>query len=358
MPLKSIENVEVFSVGTWNGKVTTDKDLENMVQAFKDNEGSFRPFLKLGHDEEQKLLQKDGLPAAGWVYNLRKVGSKLVADFKDIPDKIYTIIKNGGYKSRSAEVFRNIQIGEKVYDKMLGAVAFLGAEFPGVKDLDSILNLYIHKAENIEKFSKNEIEKDVYQFEGEIMAKTEREIELEKELAIANSKIATKEADVEKYKNESQTVKTSLEAEKQKLADENKEKQKEIEKYKLEAQTAAEAAKKAEIETFVADLEKEKLCTPAMKQLVIQLMEPEKEKYSITIDKKEKEVSRKELIKELFKLLKSSQVNVDNHSEDGDKGEKGISKDAIEKYASENKCSFGDAYVKLMEEKQADKDEE
>ena len=82
--LFSIKDVEIFSTGTWNGKEITEKDLDNIVDAFSKTKEVVRPFLKLGHDDNQKLIQNDGLPAAGWVENVRKVGGKLRADFVDI----------------------------------------------------------------------------------------------------------------------------------------------------------------------------------------------------------------------------------------------------------------------------------
>ena len=64
-----IKDVEIFSTGTWNKDKYTLKDLENIVSSF--GEVGFQPPLKLGHTEKQKLIQADGLPAAGWAQKLR-----------------------------------------------------------------------------------------------------------------------------------------------------------------------------------------------------------------------------------------------------------------------------------------------
>src|SRR3972149_9348735 len=110
-----IENVEILAVGKWHGVPSTKeykkKDLDELVRSFKalssDEKLNYEPPLKLGHDENQKLLQKDGYPAAGWVRSLKRVGDKLVASLGDVPKKIGDIIKAGGYKKVSSEIYHD-----------------------------------------------------------------------------------------------------------------------------------------------------------------------------------------------------------------------------------------------------------
>jgi len=83
--LHTIENVEIFRAGTWNGDKYTIKDLDDIVEAF-DSVG-FKPPVKLGHAE------KSGDPAYGWVNSIRRVGDKLVADFIDVPKAIFEAIR-------------------------------------------------------------------------------------------------------------------------------------------------------------------------------------------------------------------------------------------------------------------------
>ena len=73
---------------------------------------------------------------------MRKVGSKLVADFVDIPREIYQLIQNKAYRKVSCEIYNDIQIGEKKHRKFLGAVALLGSEMPAVRSLKDILSQY------------------------------------------------------------------------------------------------------------------------------------------------------------------------------------------------------------------------
>src|SRR3990172_9310891 len=96
----SIPNLEIFETGTHHGESYDESDLDSMVQAF--DKVGFKPPLKLGHSEKQKLLQSDGLPAAGWINRLYRQGTKLMADVSDIPRQIYTLIKNKAYDRISA----------------------------------------------------------------------------------------------------------------------------------------------------------------------------------------------------------------------------------------------------------------
>lgn len=158
--MPDIKNVEIFATGTWNGRKYTDKDLDDIVNSF--GHVGFEPPLKLGHNDGQKMLQKDGLPAAGWVENIKKVGSKLVADFKDVPKKIFELLEKKAYKTKSVEIYHNLTVqGGKTFSHVLKAVALLGADIPEVEDLKDVLALY--DGEGREYFSVNYAEEDISQ---------------------------------------------------------------------------------------------------------------------------------------------------------------------------------------------------
>jgi hypothetical protein len=70
-----IKQVEVFSAGEWNKDKYEVNDLHDMVTAFNALRGGFVPFLKLGHDDNQKFAKSSGLPSVGWVENLYVKGS-------------------------------------------------------------------------------------------------------------------------------------------------------------------------------------------------------------------------------------------------------------------------------------------
>lgn len=138
---ENLDGIEVFSVGTFNGDSYTESDLDAMCDAY--GKVGFKPPVKLGHSETQKLLKGEELPAAGWVENLRRAGSKLIADFRQVPKVIADIIRAGGLKRTSAEIYWDYGSpdGQK-YPRVLKAVALLGASIPAVTSLKDIVALY------------------------------------------------------------------------------------------------------------------------------------------------------------------------------------------------------------------------
>lgn len=137
-----IEGVEIFKAGKWNGDEYTVDDIDEMVNSFNLIGDKIKPYVKLGHDDGQKLLQKDGMPAAGWITSLRRVGDALVAKFSSVPQKIYDLIANKAYGRISSEIYWNLKDGPQTYKRVLKAVALLGANTPAVTTLDDFINLY------------------------------------------------------------------------------------------------------------------------------------------------------------------------------------------------------------------------
>lgn len=341
MDLYSINGVEIFSVGKWNGDDYTEKDLQDMVEAFNDTKVGARPFIKLGHDKNQKLLQEDGLPAAGWIDKIYVQGQKLVADFVDIPSKVYDLIKKRAYRKVSSEIFWNISIGERKYRRLLGAVALLGADTPGVMNLSDILGLYNIDKKNYEKLSSgDELELKLFETntntKGAVtMSKTESEIKLEIELQKQKELNEKLESEKREYSQKLETeINEKLELKKFKA-------QIEIEKEELEKEK-----EKIRIEKFVNELCAEKLCTPAMKDLISEIVGPEKKEYSI------KKLSKENAIKEMLKLFKAAQdVNFEeNSSGDGDvaKNYADSMDKKIKEYMDQNQCSYGQAAKAVM----------
>jgi len=328
--LHTVKGVEIFSTGLWNGKQISDADLDAIVDAYAATKDTVAPHLKLGHDDDQKLLQADGFPAAGWVENVRKVGSKLVADFVDIPRKIYQLIQNRAYRKVSCEIYNNIDIEGRKFPKMLGAVALLGSDLPGVLNLSDILSLYSgqHAHASIENFAKRETA-DVISIveastttEHEDMAQADvdtfkaRAEEAEKAAAAAKAEAAAKDAEIEKYKAQAAAA----------------------EKARVEERAKAEAAK---VDAFVTGLVAEKLCSKAMEPAVRALAGEAKETYSVG----DKSLTRTELVKQVLTLAKeAAKVNFSETTKDeGAAAAKDLGA-KIEKYAAEHKVSYSAAY--------------
>src|SRR5690606_38081169 len=144
--LYTIRNVEIFSVGTWNGDKWTVEDLDKIVDAYNETKGTFKPYLKIGHNEEQELAkeiaERDGQPAIGWISNLYRLGDKLYADFEDVPRTLFNLINKKAYRKVSVEIYLDVKIKDEKFKYMLGAVSLLGADTPAVMNLDDILSMY------------------------------------------------------------------------------------------------------------------------------------------------------------------------------------------------------------------------
>lgn len=343
-----IQGVEIFSTGKWNGDEYTREHLLEMVQAFEETKSGARPYVKLGHDSKQKLLQEDGLPAAGWVEKIYIKGDKLVADFVDIPRKVYDLIKSKAYRKVSSEIFWNITIGEKTYKKMLSAVALLGADTPGVMNLSDILAMYNLKKSYEKLGAGEELELNLFDSqennkkEFSKMSKTEAELKLEQELLEQKINSEKTEAELKEFKLKDETAQAAIEA----AIKENEE----LKKFKAEALVEKakleEEKELAENEKYFTELVAEGLATPAMKEYVMAAIGPEKKEYTA-----KKLLNKKDVLKESLKLFKAGKdVNLDEGSGKGKEEKKDFAKDTEEKiqaYMKESKCTYGQAVKAL-----------
>lgn len=133
-----LDGIEIFAAGKHNGDVYTESDLDAMVEAF--GALDFRPPLKAGH-----VKDTPGMPALGWIDNLRRQGSKLVADFVDMPDLVFNAIKDKLYNTVSSEVYWNFERAGKKFHRALKAVALLGADIPAVANLRPLHEMFDDK---------------------------------------------------------------------------------------------------------------------------------------------------------------------------------------------------------------------
>lgn len=178
--LHSIRGVEIFREGTWNGSKFTKSDLEQIVASFHETSGAVKPFLKIGHNDDQDVLKRDDLPAAGWVSDMRleNLGAKgfvIVADFQGIPSKIYTLIENGSYRGRSIEIWRDVNVAGKNHRWLLTAVSILGANLPAVDSLEDMLNLFAANGETVEGGTVHKFESEAERFEFQTEDKNQQE---------------------------------------------------------------------------------------------------------------------------------------------------------------------------------------
>lgn len=136
------KNVEIFDFSAPEGK-QFEKDADTIVANFNKLGKYHRaPIIVLGHDEDQEFLTKEGLPAAGIIANVKKLGSKLFSDFIDVPKKIADLINLGAYRFVSSEIYKNFFFNGEFIGPVLRRVALLGADVPKIKGLDDILARY------------------------------------------------------------------------------------------------------------------------------------------------------------------------------------------------------------------------
>ncbi len=125
--MAGIKNVEIMRVGIWNRTKFTLKHLQSIAANFLNQD--FDVPLKLGHTNAPDA------PAFGWVRNVRLQGERLVADFEDIPEKVFGLIRDKMFNNVSVEIFFDFERGGKKFDRVLSAVALLGAQIPAVSKL-------------------------------------------------------------------------------------------------------------------------------------------------------------------------------------------------------------------------------
>ena len=138
LKLGELNDIEIFEAGTYRGQTYDEAALDTMVKNFTDLSAEIKPTAVIGHEENQDLLKNSGLPAAGWMTGVKRVGKKLLASFKDVPQVLMDLIGKGAYKRISSEIYNNYN-GK---GHALRRVAILGGEIPEVKTLQDIAALY------------------------------------------------------------------------------------------------------------------------------------------------------------------------------------------------------------------------
>lgn len=339
MEMQSIQGVDIFAEGIWNGDKFTMDDLKQIVDTFNKTKDKLKPFLKLGHGDKQKALEKDELPAAGFVDKLRIVGKKIVADFTNVPKKIFDLIKRRAFDRVSAELFINMPVDGVRHPFALKAIALLGGETPAVHDLDSMVDLFF-----VETVFGEDSETKTYEI------KTQEDTTMSEELI---KKLAKAEAEVKQYQQEAAAsdadAKTAEEA-KAKAEKETTAAKEEADKAKAEVAKTVEEKKNAEIDAEVKEYVDDEKITPYQGEVSKEILK----KFSAsekTFKVKDKEFKS---LRELFKEFVSGsdiKFNLEGKTEIGEsnKGEDALSSKA-KKYMEEHEgVSFKEAVIEVSE---------
>jgi hypothetical protein len=163
---KSLVGAEILDVGTWpasTGQMTiSESALESLIASFAHLGLAGRVPLKFGHNDIQPLT--DGQPALGWVSRVYRQGSKLLADFSDVPDVVFEAIRKGLYKFVSVELLKNVQAGTRVIPWVLDAVSLLGADQPAVGTLKDLQSLTLKRGPQLRASARVAFKRDTKLF--------------------------------------------------------------------------------------------------------------------------------------------------------------------------------------------------
>jgi hypothetical protein len=230
-----IEEKELFMSGHHNGKTYTEKDIEEIVKNTNllIEKDSFKIPLKLGHDNDKTLseafkqmLDSDSMPAFGFVENIKKVGNKIVGDYKNIPKQLYNLIDKGLFPKKSAEIYLNYKDNDgKSLGKVLSAIALLGAAQPAIPNLynkNSEKDVVIQGEKPMTtQPTEEEIKAKLQKEQAEKAAEEAKETAIKEELAKKEKAITDEKAradkaeqELENYKKQAREEKIEAQAEK------------------------------------------------------------------------------------------------------------------------------------------------
>jgi len=343
-----LKDIEVFAVGTWNNTKITEQDIDDIVNSTNEIIDKVKPFVKLGHDDKQKLLQNSGLPAGGWITKLKRKGQKILVDIADVPQKLYELISKGAYKRISSEILWDYTepSTKRKYNKVLSAIAFLGADLPAVTNLEDIAALYSDANKDAQII--------LYEDEQNKKKVNDKNIKKGSEWIMPNG-IKVQELEGKKFVALEDYEAIELEkAEADKMKKDYEEAQAKLKKYEEEQKRLKEEARKKDIEKFVADNCSETTMhfLPKQKDIVMTLMESfdNENKWEFTEGSNTKELTQAELFKMFIELQPNMAVDKFKELSSGgdNNNEPETDLDKINKYAEEHKMTFADAAIALF----------
>ena len=352
---RDINNVEIFSTGTWNGnrRVTvTDSDLQEMVNSFNElttQVPGFKPFLKLGHTEMQKFFGgESGAPSLGFISKVWVEGKKVLANFSNVPDALVDLISQGRYNAVSIEFLPKVKFGGTEFKNVLRAVALLGAELPAVKGLKEL------SASLMSEFA--------FEFEDADPAET-----FEKEYQMATNDAKFDQAQVDALIEAA--VSKAVDAAKASFSDEVEALKAEVETLKEQNVnlTEGKASVEASLRDFVSAGEQKEIVALVEKAVAEGKITPaEKGKYialaqvESTVKLGEDEVSVRSLIEDILSTAKpkvdlSEASEGETHEKDSGEGE-GSAAEIVDSRsraivkATEGKTDYHTAYLQVLSE--------
>jgi hypothetical protein len=256
----SLKGVEIFEAGKWKGTEWTESDIDELIINYKD--GVIEPYLNINHSDNATDEFKSALKAMslGFVENLQRVGTKLVADFKQVPKTIGELIEAGALKKKSVEVFKRYYTAAgREYKNVLQAVTFHGADgVPAVNTLSDFVALYkgeTQKDSNIDHKIDERCVAETYQ-------NSDMEVTRMDQVTIDKAeydRLKAMESEIQKFK--------SLEPELEKLKADKETVENELEKLKADTIASQKVALENEADAYVKSQIEAKKIMPVSAEL-------------------------------------------------------------------------------------------
>ena len=331
-----LQGIEIFASGEWNGDKYTNNDLDAIIHSFYETKDELKPYLKLGHDKNQKLVQKDGFPALGWIESLRRVGNKLVADFKRVPKRIYELMQAGAYRRVSSELYTGMKVKEKVYPYLLKAVAILGGDTPAVESLSDLVALYASEC-NVATYEETQAFKSYEYKSMEDESMTQQEIEkIQKDLAEAQKNFSEAEAKVKEIEAKAK----ELEKENGELKKTNEGLSGRVENLEKSVANFSDEKRASEINAVLDKAVTDKKILPSQKPHLFSLMSASNGEKKFKMG--DKEHTAKEVL-ESFIALNSVEIQTDEKSQI-DSTSKDFA-ERVKQHSEKHKVSIAEATV-------------
>ncbi|MDP8256446.1 MAG: hypothetical protein P9M14_11920 [Candidatus Alcyoniella australis] len=129
MPNDATNWFEIFKLGKYPQGDWSDPSKIDGVIARYDASVHEAPLI-LGHSQDDQSEQ----PSYGWVTALKRVGDRVLAQAKQVPQVFREAVEGGRFPKRSVEIWRDLDGG----GPYLRAIAFLGATTPQIKGLTPV----------------------------------------------------------------------------------------------------------------------------------------------------------------------------------------------------------------------------
>ena len=151
MDVETLTGITVLTTGFHGSNFFSDADLIEVAAAAQDPTAPTIPLtLTLTDAASGQVVKPEGLPRLGTLSNLRKAGTRLLADAVNVPAKVAQAYRAGTVQVAEAVLRFGQRIGGKVYAKSLKSLGLAGVG--PITDLASITALFSEAEQGTVKY--------------------------------------------------------------------------------------------------------------------------------------------------------------------------------------------------------------